>query len=366
MGHKIKNRAINGSNISEIRKIVNLHNSIYGDNRTINDWIWEYNRLYSTLFVFIVIQDKDRIIGSQGMLPIYLIIKGNKNLSGKSESSLLDPTYRGGTLFKDLYAFAISRCQEKTMHCIWGFTSAVKVWRYKLKFAVYENIIYESTLILNINKMNSMNGKSKKSIKKILTYITNLRGFLYSFIFKNRFNYLIKKKSMQYTFKHTYNSITDLQALYHRLEKKFPDLIYIEQSEKYISWRIYDNPNVKYKTFFLYQDNLLKGYCYLGDYKRNICTLTDFTFEDLEAGIYLLRYILNETRKEDYALIYYMGNIQNPLIRDVFKLLKKFGFIHKKSASAFILKQISVGDKKIVYDIRNWYFSALWTEGYTS
>jgi len=332
----------------------------------VKDWIWEYNTLYPEHSVFTIIEDNDEIIGTQGMLPIYLISQGKRYLSGKSESSLLDPKYRGGSLFRDLYAFAVSLCQEKKMYCVWGFTSAVRVWRHKLKFAVYENVVHDATLVLNLKKMNLLIDKSQGILKRIGHILSNLRGFLYSIIFRNRFNSLLKKKQGTYVLQHHYHSITDLERLYKKIRERLPHLIHIAQDEDYLNWRIYNNPHVKYKTYFLYKGSSLKAYCYLGDYKKEIISITDFAFEKLEDGIYLLKQVLNEIQKENFAYAYFMGNLKNPLILDIFRILRKFGFIKHSNASAFILKSTSGGDPTQIYSIENWYFTALWTEGFVS
>ena len=105
MSSKIKIREIRSSDISDINEAISIHNVAYGDKRTPEQWIWEYKSNYPDLFVFTVIEDDGRIVGTQGMIPIYINIKGKRYLSGKSENSLLNPEYRGGTLFQELYEF---------------------------------------------------------------------------------------------------------------------------------------------------------------------------------------------------------------------------------------------------------------------
>jgi len=119
---------------SDVDNIIGFHNKTYSDKRLPEHWRWEYKGNYPELFVFVIIKDKGQVVGTQGMIPICINIFGKSYLSGKSESSLLDHRYRGGTLFQDLYEFGISKCKSNKMYCIWGFTSASGVWKKKLKF----------------------------------------------------------------------------------------------------------------------------------------------------------------------------------------------------------------------------------------
>ena len=66
---------------------------------------------------FVVLKEKERIVGTQGMVPIYLNVRGTVCLSGKSENSLLGMKFRGSDNFQKMYAFAISQCQLKKMTC---------------------------------------------------------------------------------------------------------------------------------------------------------------------------------------------------------------------------------------------------------
>jgi len=348
---------------SDIDKVISLHNLNYGDKRTPKHWIWEYKSNYPDRFVFTIIEDKDRVVGTQGMIPIYLNIKGKTHLSGKSENSLLDPKYRGGNLFKELYDFAMSLCKAKKMCCVWGFTSATRVWRNKLRFHVYEDAMYTSFLILDPRRFISFEilGSKEGIVRKIAKFLLVIRLYLYSFaqIFAYRYP---KRTPRKFSIEQKLRSASDLGELYKRLRAKYADLIHIEQDEKYITWRIFNNPNIEYTTYFLYEDNLLRAYCYVNINKK-YAYLTDLTFEDYEAGDFLLRTILNLLHKRKITSALFMGNIKNPLMASIFNLLKNHGFT-KRRGSPFVLKNVSFKHEKCLHNIKNWYLNGLWTEGY--
>lgn len=349
---------------SDITGVISFHNARYRDRRTVEKWTWEYKGMYPDVFVFTIIRDNGNVVGTQGMIPIFINVKGERHLSGKSENSLLDSKYRGTTFFKDLYEFAVSRCKEKGMCCIWGFTSAARVWREKLHFYVNEDCMCECTLLLTLRPiLSELLGSRDTIVRKLAFSLEAMYLYLSSRIFRTR--------SMKKTAKNIFSiikhpkSANDVGALYKRLRLRNPHLIHIDQDEKYLSWRVFKNPNIKYRTFFVYEGGLLRAYCYLvTDDKR--AYLTDFTSEIDAAGVFLIRNLLRMSKNERIARFSFLGNARNSLMASTFNLLKAFGFI-KRSVfyMPFVLRNLSHKNEKPLYDIRNWYLNALWTEGYT-
>ena len=363
MSSKTKIREIRTADINEV---ISFHNDSTGDKRTPEHWIWEYKSNYPDLSVFTVVEDEGCIGGTQGMIPIYINVKGKRYLSGKSENSLLNPKYRGRTLFQELYEFAMSLSKAKNMHCVWGYTPAVKVWRNKLGFSVYENVMYESILILNLRNALSAILKSRQTVaRKIKLSLLTLFSYLYSLIFRLSLGSQRQSSKMEFSIEPRLRRPDDLNRLYGRLREKYPDLIHIDQDEKYIMWRIYNNPNIKYKTYFIYEGNSLSGYCYVSTNDKKRAFLTDFTFESVTAGTFLLRVLLSKLRHEEISHLYFSGNVRNPLMVTTFDLLKRFGFLKRVIPTAFVLKNISYKDEDHLYDIKNWYAGGLCTEGYS-
>lgn len=367
MNNKLQVREIRSSDISDINEVVSFHNAVYGDSRIAAQWTWEYWGNYPDLSIFAVIEDDGVIVGTNGRIPIYLNIKGKRYLSCKSENALLHPKYRGGTIFQDLYEFATSLSKTKKMHCIWGYTSAVTVWRNKLGFSVYDNCMYESILILNLQNALSEFLKSERTmIKKLALSLLATFCYLYSLPFRFSFKILRRSPRTKYSIEHCLRSIDDLNALYERLRGKYPGLIHIDQDEQYIKWRILNNPNIKYETYFVYEDSLLRGYCYVGGRGNKTIYITDFTFESTKAGAFMLRSLLDKWQREKIGYIRFLGNAKNPLMSTIFSLLKRFGFLKRRSYDySFVLKNISYDDEGYLYNIKNWYAGGLWAEGYT-
>nr|MDO8100888.1 GNAT family N-acetyltransferase [Candidatus Njordarchaeota archaeon] len=348
---------------SDLSDVVSFHNAYHDDKRTVKQWLWEYGGMNTNAFVFSIMRDKGRVVGTQGMIPIPIIIKGKRLLSGKSESSLLDSKYRGRTFFKDLYEFAVSRCKEKGMCCIWGFTSAARVWREKLRFYVDEDCMCECTLVLNPRPILSELLRSRDTIAKKLAYsLETTYVYLSSLIFRTKS--LRKMVGNKFSIKRSLKSANDIRSLFERLRLQHPHLIHIDQDKKYLRWRLFSNPNVKYRTFFVYEGSLLRAYCHLAiDCKK--AYLTDFTCEDDAAGVLLIRSLLRELRDGRFAYLSFLGNSRNSIMDSTFGLLKSFGFVKRRFFYLpFVLRNLSQKNEKSLYDIGNWYLNALWTEGY--
>jgi len=346
-----------------LKKIIDLHNINLKDDRKVSDWKWEYKDNYPNSSVFKIIIDNEDVIGTQGMIPIYLNVNGETILSGKSENSLINKKYRGSTLFTDLYFSALKESEEKGMSFIWGFTPAYKVWRYKLGFKDYSDLMFGSLLVLKpINYIKSFL-KTKNSLKyKLLIILSTLPLYLYSSI-NRHLVYLTKKHKDDYLIKTKYNNISDIQELFQRLSNKYINLIYLQQTDNYLKWRIENNPNLRYETYYLYQNNILKAYCYLAITNKNTSYLSDFTFEDETYGMELLNYLIDKNKNKN-CIYFLIGNISNPLIINIKKILEKFGFISKKNNSSIVIKNLNYQNEKILYEIKNWYINDLWTEGF--
>lgn len=350
------------ANSIDVTNIVAFQNSLYKNSRTKKQWNWEYNSINAESRVFTILLDKMKVIGTQGMVPIHINFKGKRYLTGKSENSLLDLKYRGTGLFKELYGFAIKKCENNQICSIWGFTNTIacKKLLKKMCFSIYDDIMFNSVIVISLVKAINEIFKARTSIiKKILKTLIVICRYVYT----RKFKFVVKPRLKNKLIRKNLKSPGDIIALFNRLRTKYPNNIHIEQSEDYMKWRIYNNPFLKYKTYFLYENKKLKAYCYLNKTKKSMNFLTEFTYENQKAGKYLIDEIIKELRREKITYLSFLGNIRNPLMQKTFNLLKLYGFTHRKSDFSFILRNFSINDNQIIHDVKNWYIGGLWTEG---
>jgi GNAT superfamily N-acetyltransferase len=348
---------------SDVEEIISFHNAAYGDDRKPEHWIWEYKGNYPDSFVFTIIKDGEQVIATQAMIPIHIYVRGKRFLSGKSENTLLHPKYRGRGLIQDLYEFAVSLCKAKGMQFIWGYTPSIAAIKAlgKIRFLTYNHVMYDSISALDLRcALSGVREENIGGVKKVVKSLKLLLLWLYSSMrratcWPSDKGFLVRERLADQQ---------DLDNFYDRLRKRCPDLIHINLDEKYLRWRIYNHPIFKYRTYFVYGDDLLVAYAFVNTHDRCMAHLTDFTFESVKAGRFLLQRILSEMRTEGIGAVTFFGNSRNPTIKRTFRLLQRFGFLKRKTSMHFVLRNLSFGDEESLFDVTSWYMNGLWTEGY--
>lgn len=349
----------------DLDKLSSFHQQYYGPIRNSSTFRWQYKSLQTENSVLLSINDKDEILGSQGMIPIALKIGKSTVLSGKSESTLLHTKLRGSGMFKQIYEKAIELCIAREYKLIWGFTALTSAFK-KVGFSVYENAIKMSVFSVDKKYIYTKLNDGKKinnSILSLIIYsIVSYLLVLYAktmcklSIFRTSLRF---KKVKNYEIKNTLGRENDISTLYDSLVDALPDLIYIAPSKHYLDWRLTLNPAFKSRSLFVYQEDKLVGYLFLTD-KNSLLEISDFTFTDSFGGDLLLKSIYTDILKS--KMVYYSGNAHNSLGLKVLKKLKWHGFLLKNRSSQFILRDLSFKDD-VIGDIKNWYINEMWSEG---
>lgn len=349
-----ENREVNYK--TDLDKLTLLHNKNYGENRKPDSYMWAYASLYPDESVLVVVDDKGEIVGSQGMIPIFLNVNGHVYLTGKSENSLMNKRLRGTGAFTSLYELAMSLCVSRGMTCIWGMTAATKVFSEKLGFSVYLSQL-SATRILNLDRFLGSINKRKWGVLK--RWIISLGSMYY--YYSSRLNDPHQFNSERYQLTQRLLTWKSFDDLYTRLRNKYPGLIHIQQDKEYFKWRVAENPTLVYETYYLYnkEGSELKAYCYLTTDEGEV-RIVDFTFADPKDGESLLSVILSQLKGRDVMSVSLTENAKNKLGSEVLALFCRCGFFLKDRAEAYVIKNISLGED---LSIENWYFNGLWSEG---
>jgi len=350
---------------TEYKQAFSLHGELTEGSRDVDIWNWEYRGQEPDRFVYVVAKHKKRLVGTQGMVPIYLNIGGKRHFTGKSESSLVSPKMRGKGLFKRMYTEAMDLSAEKKMTCVWGFTTATQVWKDTLGFNVYFKELTRALIPLRsgvvrdeYRKAQQGKGGAEMALKSLLIPLGSVVVSGLSRAFKGKKPYA---EGLKLSFQNEPKKFSDLSDLYKRLRKKHPRLIHIEHSKEYVHWRIYDNPSNKHRTIFAYNGKSLGGYAYL-TFKGDVAEITDIVFSNEDHGRALMSRVWEEFKKEGSGLVICSQNNANPLGKQVLSILGLYGAI-LRPRDTFVLKNISHTNEKMIYDIRNWFLSDLWSEG---
>lgn len=338
--------------------MVSFHNSYYGTVRKTNDWLWEYRTYDKNKSVFAFATDNGKIIATQGMLPINIMIGSKTVLSGKSESTLLLPLYRGKRVMEQLYDYAANNCIANGMQFIWGFTPAVNAFK-KYGFNSHQGI---QCMVKRGNIWTAMRLISSRQLP-IWRRVSAIGKFFIKYcLSENKLNHKPFHGTAKYELRRGIVDQTCLKAFFDRLNLRNRNAIFIRYDEEYLKWRVREHPFIKYVEYQVYGGNDLKAFAIVA-LIDGILSISDLTSEDDDATSILLYTIIEDYYKKamEFCLLV---NTQDTLNQGVLKQLPKFGFSARDPWN-LIVRDLTNGDIKETVDIRNWHISGLWTEGYS-
>lgn len=353
-----KNLKFQSATLKEASELVELHNSYYGTARKTEDWLWEYQTYEPGKSVFSFAKDLNKIIATQGMLPIYTEVGPKIILSGKSESTLVLPAYRGSQIMRNLYEYSARICLEHGMQFLWGFTPAIKAFK-NFGFESYPNI---QKLVRPGNILAGIKLKLKQNFSWWRRFVSIGELFVRHFSLGRNAAFSQFHENSEYKLK---KGITDeicLKKLFDRLKLQNPNAIFIRYDNKYLKWRVREHPFIKYFEYQVYLHADLKAYAIVTLFK-GITSISDLTSEDENATSFLLHKIIEDFSKKT-AEFQFLINTQDILSLGVLRQLSGYGFSVGSSVN-LVVRDLTKGDNKEIFDIRNWHINGLWTEGYS-
>jgi GNAT superfamily N-acetyltransferase len=322
---------------------------------TVDDFDWQYNNGISGGGLLLLITDE--IIATQGMIPIKLVSLGNETTTVKSESSFLDPNYRGKGYFEYLYSESIDNCLKNNISVFWGFTALDKLWQNKLNFSVY-NVFYESLIIISLkNNIRNIIYSKNKTKSKFFLIIKSIFRFIKQKRFPNNkhnivvseINYLAQKNRI----KHIYETWMKYQK----------DNVFLSLNSFFLNWRLIENTKNKY-NFLIFQENGKDVGFGIINIKNSLCYLVELIIVDEYCTNAILNSIINFThQKNNISALSYLGNIRNKYNLTIFNAIKNAGVEPKElKEMKFVIKNHS---NNINFEnIDKYILNALWTEGF--
>lgn len=108
---------------------VALSHAIYG-RRAVTDkamyqWLFAGN-IYNPkgVHLFHIARDKDKVIASDGLLPVPLLIAGKRYLAAWSVKTMTHPDYQRQGIFRAMTEYSLGRARELGIHLILGFANS--------------------------------------------------------------------------------------------------------------------------------------------------------------------------------------------------------------------------------------------------
>lgn len=315
------------ANDGDIDQINAFYNRIYGKNRTKEQFIWEFNSSPAGKALYIIAEHGTKIVGTQCAIPYYVINGKNETiLSAKSEDTLVDPEYRGLSLFDKMYFLLFMECRRVGIHFIWGFTYAQKPF-IKLGF----EIPFHASMGLMVLKPF-----------KAYTYYSQLAKNN-SFFRKMKIFALCCKSSFD-SLRLLLKSSAEVNCTEEKIALNSTNLNYIEQKEQYglkldeafLNYRMYHNPySSNYHQLSIRENGELKASVFY-TVNNGLCYLLHLYIKDVDSGKNLIRNLLKHDRLKNCFTIRFWGFHHNEELRKEEELLRSLGFTFLKNGISFV------------------------------
>jgi GNAT superfamily N-acetyltransferase len=344
----------------DFEEVYEMHKKYFGELRSPYVWEWEYGGSNPFKSAFVIARHEDKIVATQGMMIIPLVVNGKVYESGKNESLLIDSEFRGRGLYRNLYQFALDEYGKYNIICLWGFTK--KEGAFTSVGFSFDRILSRSVLLLDPgrgaqlyknNKSTALAGKVLKIALYPISFYCRMVFFIKSGCLRNNTNGISVTKALK--------DENDTVILFEKIRGQYPGLIHIHQDRKYMSWRIDKSPR-EMISCYAYDNNELKGSMVL-EINTGYIEISELIYTDYHVGRLMageLRRIVNEKRP---GTVVYLGNKLNAANRNVFSLLSSLGFLRMKGPNGFVLNIYSSTLKDSLLRLRDWYITGLWTEG---
>ena len=356
-----------------------LHNIAYGHSRNLDQWNWTFqNRLFPDLKLpFIVAEDDGKIVGTQALIPIQMIDKDGVYWSAKSEETLININYRGQGLFEKMYEKAFEVSKTSNFQSIWGFTPARKAFlRVGFEIPMDTSQLFKPlrakciAALINNGNSNSKSVKLKGFFKRILFLLAGVIASVYSNI-RQWFTIMLKPGLEIVELRHLSSAPEQAKRLCFDFIAQWGGAT-IYRDQKYLKWRIFDNPFNKANMIGAYINGELVGYC-------------AFSIGDNEMG-YIIDIIVVEPKNSDITsrnIIHKLLSTASSRLSDMGacgirgwkitnhkfdKLVadeaKKLGYITVDRGTAVVLhKSYETNYHRNTIEFENWSVSRIYTEG---
>ena len=365
--------------------IVSLYNKITGRCRTVEQHRWEWLETPQGIGSIWVITEpgSSKIIGHHGLIPIKADYFGKALLLGKTENTILHPKYLGTGIYfiheKRFLQKAVERFD--LLYTTFGHGTPGKI-RRKLGYkSVGRYLTYiKVTRNTELKKiMDSLIGR--KILNNKLKIFCKAIGYMLSYPLMIFFS-----KEGKTDKNITFEVVEDIDAIDSEIDQfwcrnKGGFGITISRTSNYLKWRIFENPNVKYKFLLARKLGKVVGYVItkssVSDVSRGV--IVDLVCEQNDEIIFntILKAAIRRLIETNVYVVNFKTLDSNNFLN---RCLAKNGFLPIQKIAAFVRKYLTsdisneesmllvkVINKSIngisIYNPGYWYYTDLFTEG---
>jgi hypothetical protein len=369
---------------SDKEELNDLYNLVAGRSRTTDKFEWEWLDTpegWGSMWL-LVDNDTGKIIGHHGLIPIKFSFYDTTIMAGKTENTVMHPQYRGKGIYYPFETKFHKEAREKFQLLfttaglaeqgkvrlklgyvpVGGYTSYIKATNRSLLNMVLANVIAERI--------------PNKLVSSVLIILSKLASLALMPVFSKQgpVDESIKLEKVN-----NIDSVADkLDGFWERNRDKFG--ITADRNSRYLKWRIFENPNVKYEFFLALRRDDLVGYLITKTSQETglrVMIISDIVAADNNEVIFnsILQQAIKIYNQRDINVIRFStlssSNFLNMAMRRngfvslsmLRKLLPRF-FIKDNQESMLMAKALDDRlDTSVLCNPACWYFTELLMEG---
>jgi len=338
-----------------------------GVKRTTEQWFWEYKNNPFGHHIGVA-EHNGQIVGHMALIPTYVKV-GEKTVMGSQAVDLLvHPKFRRQGMFLALGKMLTSEAGKKEIDITYGFPNA-PAHSGHLKYDWFDVCkVHELIKPINMNKMVDLLDQhriprflsrykiSRDIIKPILQIILPIISFFSRIFNRIENNYNLRNAKIC-----TIESFDDrIDDFWKKVSNYYP--IIAVRNKKYLNWRYFEKPNVKYTVLLAEKNEEILGYIVLRfTIQKNLrlgYIVDILALPDKKAVVQsLIAKAVDHFIAENVDSIYCWMLDNNSTTHTYYKILRYNGFIPVSSNILIARVNTSQISKESVEDFTKWYIA---------
>ncbi len=358
-----------------------FHNHFFRDDRSLKQWRWCFlpKEDNQNTIPFVVVDDDDRIVGTQAFIPIRLVDERGVFPTVKSEETLVHPDLRGQGYFEKMYTVMFDYMKTRDYHCIWGFTAAIKAL-IKIGFLVpvgtsqlFLPFSASAVTVAVGSQVTSNNAGIGSKIKAIGYKLASLLAAKYASFKSCRARKRVSASAAtnRIELKTLDKPPDDAGTISKRFVRQWGGVT-IYRDAAYLQWRLFENPFARSIFRAAYCDNQLIGWCAFTIGDDGMGYLVDIMVTHEESDItgtavsLLLQDAVDTLRAMGASGVRGWKVNNHPFDNLITETARKVGFYNVKRGYFAVLYINDQSDRRdFLAQFDNWFVTRIFTEGVT-
>lgn len=297
---------------------VKLYKKVFNKEISSNYFKWKFENDKNPAIIFCAFNSEGKMVGSRVVLLTEIFENGHVIKGAQSIDSMVDSTYRGMGIYKNLNLMAVEELRKKNVNRILTFPN-------ENSFPPLNKLGWKEVYSISI-KIKILNYKhlfpAIPVLKKLLTLKDNMRR-----------NYQISSNVNISEVQHF--NVEIVNFIYETLKSR----THQRRSSDYLEWKYNEKPGSEYVKLLLKVENTLVGFFVIRKNKNNyrtIGTILECIITEGQNRKKMMRVLLTYLRSKNFDIVKIWSYEKAQLNSSLLSL----GFITRKTPLKFALNQI--------------------------